>query len=87
MDRRSATTGRELREENMRIWLTANALYLWFYLLLWGLLHDVLVRLAGFNNTHYKPNTLRDRQQFSDHMYFKLHLSSPSTAEVGKRMF
>ena len=54
----------------MITWDMANALYLWFYLLLWGLLHDVLVRLAGFNNAHLKPNALGDRGQLSDRMYF-----------------
>lgn len=58
------------REENMITWVMANALYLWFYLLLWGLLHDVVLSLAGFNNTRHKPNTPRDGGQFSDRMYF-----------------
>lgn len=50
-----------VREEDMITWVMDNALYLYFYLLLWGLLHDVVVRLAGFNNTHHKPNTPGDR--------------------------
>lgn len=56
--------------ENMIIWVMGNVWYLGFYLVLWGLLHDVLVRLAGFNNSHRKPNALGDRGQFSDCMYF-----------------
>lgn len=87
MGRKRTTTEKELREELMIIWVMANALYLWFYSLLWGLLHDVLVRLDDFNNTYYKPNALADGRQFSERTYFKLHLSSPSTAEVGTRMF
>lgn len=62
--------GGNVREENMITLVMANASYLWFYLLLWGLLHDVLMSLAGFNNTHHKPNALGDRGQFSDRMYF-----------------
>ena len=50
-----------MRDENMIIWVMANALYLWFHSVLWGLLHDVLVRLAGFNNAHHKPNASGDR--------------------------
>lgn len=53
--------GGNVTEENMITWVIANALYLWFYLLLSGLLHDVLGRLAGFNNNHCEPNALGDK--------------------------
>lgn len=50
--------GGNVKRGNMITWVTASALYLWLYLLLWGLLHDVSVRLAGFNNTYHEPNAL-----------------------------
>lgn len=77
----------KLKEDNLIIQPMVNALHLWFNLKPQGLCYDILVRLAGFNNALYKPNAPGDRQQLSDRMYFKLHLSSPSAAEAGKRMF
>lgn len=67
---RVSLPGGNVREETMIICVMVNAVCLCFYLVLWGLSHDVLVRLAGLYNTHHKPNTLRDKGQLSDCMYF-----------------
>lgn len=62
--------GGNVTEENMITWVIANALYLWFYLLLLGLLHDVLGRLAGFNNNHRSLMLSETRGHFSDRVQF-----------------
>lgn len=65
----------------------AHALYLWFYLKPQALCYELLVRLACFKIARYKPIAPGDGQLLGDRMYFKLHLSSLSAAEAGKRMF
>lgn len=64
--------------------LRFNALYLCYYLKLWGCLHDALLRLVGLNNTFQKPNSSRET---GDSVIACIFSSSSAVGKAGKRMF